>query len=184
MLQISFQGRNYHYNSGDGNLLEFLLKQNVNINFSCKKGVCHTCMLQELNGNVTAESQTGLGRDLRKNGYFLPCRCFPVSNMDIALPPERNSAFLPGKESYPLDADDITQHVQAVYPEPDEDLWEELEEGKLLGKILDDFYDAVYQDEKLSPFFVNSTKKRSKEKVYSFYRRIFSGEEVFFGDRP
>ena len=70
------------------------------------------------------------------------------------------------------------------YPEPDPEMWEALEYGKKLNRILKDFYEIVYQDPRLSPFFENSTKQRSIEKQFTFMRRLFSGEKVYFGDRP
>lgn len=70
------------------------------------------------------------------------------------------------------------------YPETSPELWHELGEGRLLKQILDEFYDRVYEDPIMSPYFQHFTKQRSKEKVYSFYRQIFTGEKVFFGDRP
>jgi NAD(P)H-flavin reductase/ferredoxin/truncated hemoglobin YjbI len=69
-------------------------------------------------------------------------------------------------------------------PAPDLELWAALEEGRLLGTILTDFYDRVYEDPRLSPFFHGITKQRSIEKQYLFLRQRFSGEKVYFGDRP
>lgn len=74
--------------------------------------------------------------------------------------------------------------AETPYPPPSPEIWEALEEGAKLTRILDEFYDAVYEDALLSPYFKNSTKQRAKEKVYSFYRRLFSGDKVYFGDRP
>ncbi len=76
------------------------------------------------------------------------------------------------------------QPQEMAYPPPDTELWQALGEGEILKRILDDFYDAVFEDPVMSPYFHNSTKTRAKEKVYSFYRRLFSGERVYFGDRP
>ena len=75
-------------------------------------------------------------------------------------------------------------HTEVEYPAPDLEIWEALEQGKKLNKILHDFYTIVYADERLSPFFKNVTKQRSIEKVYLFLRQIFTGEKVYFGDRP
>ncbi len=66
----------------------------------------------------------------------------------------------------------------------DNEMWHALEQGKKLKLILDDFYQQVYQDERLSGFFQNSTMKRSSEKQYLFMRQLFTGEKVYFGDRP
>ena len=86
------------------------------------------------------------------------------------------------------DTDESERHNEhpdeTPYPPPSPDLWRALEEGSKLKRILDEFYDAVYEDPIMLPYFHNSTKQRSKEKVYSFYRRLFSGERVYFGDRP
>lgn len=76
------------------------------------------------------------------------------------------------------------QSDEVPYPEPEPEIWKKLDDGKLLRRILDSFYDAVFEDPILSPYFANSTKQRAKEKVYSFYRRLFTGEKVYFGDRP
>ncbi|VAW58787.1 hypothetical protein MNBD_GAMMA08-1504 [hydrothermal vent metagenome] len=66
----------------------------------------------------------------------------------------------------------------------DDEMWHALGEGKKLKLILDDFYSQVYKDDKLSGFFQNSTQQRSSEKQYLFMRQIFTGEKVYFGDRP
>ena len=76
------------------------------------------------------------------------------------------------------------QYKEVEYPEPDMELWEALDHGKKLNKILDEFYTIVYEDARLSPFFQKITKQRSIEKVHLFLRQIFSGEKVYFGDRP
>lgn len=76
------------------------------------------------------------------------------------------------------------QYREVDYPQPDLEIWEALEKGKKLTPILDDFYTIVYDDPRLSPFFTKITKQRSIEKVYLFLRQIFTGEKVYFGDRP
>jgi truncated hemoglobin YjbI len=70
------------------------------------------------------------------------------------------------------------------YPAADAELWAALDQGKKLYAILDDFYTIVYDDPRLSPFFQRVTKQRSIEKVSLFLRQVFSGEKVYFGDRP
>jgi ferredoxin-NADP reductase len=75
-------------------------------------------------------------------------------------------------------------HVEVEYPAADPEIWQALEQGRKLYKILQDFYDIVYEDPRLSPFFQKVTRQRSIEKVYLFLRQVFSGEKVYFGDRP
>ncbi|MCP3687617.1 MAG: 2Fe-2S iron-sulfur cluster binding domain-containing protein [Gammaproteobacteria bacterium] len=69
-------------------------------------------------------------------------------------------------------------------PDPDPEMWKALEEGRLLNQILKSFYDRVFEDEMLSPYFHGVTKQRLIEKVYNFLYQIFTGEKVFFGERP
>lgn len=77
-----------------------------------------------------------------------------------------------------------SHHSETRYPEPDPELWEALDQGKKLNSILKDFYDIVYDDPYLSPYFHNTTKQRSVEKVSLFMRQLLSGEKVYIGDRP
>ncbi|MBV1874875.1 MAG: 2Fe-2S iron-sulfur cluster binding domain-containing protein [Gammaproteobacteria bacterium] len=70
------------------------------------------------------------------------------------------------------------------WPDPAPDVWEALDNGKLLTKILNDFYTLVFSDPKLAPFFKNLTVTRLVEKQYSFLYRLLTGERVYFGERP
>lgn len=67
---------------------------------------------------------------------------------------------------------------------PDPEMWAALKEGEVMAAILTDFYTRVFEDPVLSPYFTGVTKQRLVEKVYSFMRQIFTGEKLYFGDRP
>ncbi len=69
-------------------------------------------------------------------------------------------------------------------PEADPLLWTELEDGKKIRAILEDFYRQVYEDSRLAPFFTGSTMGRAIDKQYSFLRQLMTGEACYFGDRP
>lgn len=73
-------------------------------------------------------------------------------------------------------------HATALQPDPE--MWEALDEGRLLNRILRDFYMCVYEDERLAPFFDGVTMQRAIEKQFLFLRQLFTGEKVYFGDRP
>ncbi len=70
------------------------------------------------------------------------------------------------------------------YPDPDLELWKGLDEGRLLSKVLIDFYNHVYDDPLLFPFFEGVTKQRLIEKQYNFMCQVLTGEDVYFGERP
>lgn len=67
---------------------------------------------------------------------------------------------------------------------PDPEMWAALKEGEVMAAILNDFYTRVFEDPVLSPYFTGVTKQRLVEKVYSFMRQVFTGEKLYFGDRP
>ncbi|MDP2341831.1 MAG: group 1 truncated hemoglobin [Deltaproteobacteria bacterium] len=67
---------------------------------------------------------------------------------------------------------------------PNPALWAALEQGAGLRRILEDFYGRVYEDLLLAHFFHGVTKERAIDKQYSFLMEIFTGERVYFGDRP
>ena len=86
-------------------------------------------------------------------------------------------------DSDQMNAMEFVEEVSA-YPEPDAKVWDAVEHGDKLPAILDEFYTLVYDDIRLAPFFHGVTKKRAVEKQYSFLHQVFSGEKVYFGDRP
>ncbi len=67
---------------------------------------------------------------------------------------------------------------------PNPQLWKALERGTKLRKILVDFYAEVYRDERLEPFFHATTSEWAIDHQYAFLGAIFSGEPMYFGDRP
>lgn len=74
------------------------------------------------------------------------------------------------------------QKIDACKPDPE--LWDALRKGDGLTDILHDFYEVVYNDARLSPFFHNVTKSRAVEKQYDFLRDLITGSREFFGERP
>lgn len=64
------------------------------------------------------------------------------------------------------------------------ELWAALEHGPRLRSILTRFYSRVFVDPRLKPFFHGVTQERVVDKQYSFLAEIFSGQRMYFGDRP
>lgn len=69
-------------------------------------------------------------------------------------------------------------------PSPHLAIWQQLGEGKKVREVLIDFYDRVYADDKLAPFFASVTKTRLIEKQFSFMMYLFTRQHVHFGQRP
>jgi ferredoxin len=55
----------------DQTVLEALLSRGENVPYSCKTGMCLTCMMQCKGGAVPEESQNGIKGTLVEQGYFL-----------------------------------------------------------------------------------------------------------------
>lgn len=249
---------------GDESLLDACRRNAVAVPFSCLGGVCHTCLLRCVKGEVPADSQRGLPRDLRSKHYLLACQCHPDGPLELARPlgADRTTVCMlhdasvagayillrfeteqalacragqrltvtvgPGSmllaeitrcwpESFlvecllpvtdgqvlpdwllaselghrfevagPLDALDApgAGPTESSSPEPDPALWHELGDGLRVRAVLEDFYERVYRDDRLAPFFHNVTLSRAIDKQYSFLRQLMTGERVYFGDRP
>ena len=85
MVQIFFDDRSYECGPGE-TVLDALLREGANLSFSCKKGVCQSCLLKAVAGEVPPTAQEGLRDTLREQGYFLPCVCRPVTALKIGRP--------------------------------------------------------------------------------------------------
>jgi len=80
-------------------------------------------------------------------------------------------------------------HKRSGLLAPDPEMWEALSgpsegDGRGLWQILNRFYELVYADERLAPFFEGVTRQRAIEKQFSFLRSIFTGEKCYFGQHP
>ncbi len=71
----------------------------------------------------------------------------------------------------------------AAFP-PSPEMWAALDEGAMLTRILTDFYDRVFEDPRLAPFFYKVTKQRLIEKQFAFTRDLLLGKSDYFGERP
>lgn len=69
-------------------------------------------------------------------------------------------------------------------PEANLPIWRELGDGVKVREVLIDFYNRVYEDERLAPFFEGVSKTRLVEKQFSFMKYLFTREHVHFGQRP
>lgn len=69
-------------------VLDTLLRNGVGTPYSCKSGVCGSCLMRASAGNPPEASQVGLKDSWKLQGYFLPCVCRPESDLTIARPGE------------------------------------------------------------------------------------------------
>lgn len=90
-VRATFRGHRVEVRPGE-KLLDALLRSGVALPFSCRGGVCHTCMVRCVEGVVPRAAQRGLPAHLRTRNYLLPCQCVPES--DLVLEPRRGADML------------------------------------------------------------------------------------------
>ncbi len=84
MAQVEFEGRRYSLQPNE-TLLEALLRQGVALDYGCKAGVCHSCLLQATEGDMPQQARQGLTASQQQLGYFLPCCCQPALGASLKV---------------------------------------------------------------------------------------------------
>ena len=92
MPKIVFEGQEYQCEPGES-VLDCLTRQGVSVNYSCKAGVCQSCMMVCVDGEPTSASQVGIKETLKAQNHFLICSCVPETDMSVAVPDRAGRAF-------------------------------------------------------------------------------------------
>ena len=82
MPTIVFEEQSYACEEGES-VLDCLMRHGVLLPSSCQSGVCQTCMMHAVDGDIPEEAQKGLKDTLKVQGYFLACVCKPHEDMEI-----------------------------------------------------------------------------------------------------
>lgn len=85
MPVIYFAGKQYTLEEGE-NLLSGLLAQHASIPFSCRAGVCHSCLLKAEQGSVPDNSQLTLSPEQVQKRCFLACQSTVRSDLSLSIP--------------------------------------------------------------------------------------------------
>lgn len=92
MPTIEFEGGQYQSEPGES-VLDCLLRYGVSVNYSCKAGLCQSCMMVAVEGKPTTASQEGIRDTLKAQDYFLMCSCVPETDMTLAAPDRAGYSF-------------------------------------------------------------------------------------------
>ena len=82
---IRFDGRVYQIKSGE-TALNAMLMGGAQLPFSCRKGTCHSCMLEAVSGDPGPAAIAKLPENLREQNLFLPCMCDTPNQVEARLP--------------------------------------------------------------------------------------------------
>lgn len=176
MAEISLDEKKYKCMERE-TVLNALIRQNARVRFSCKKGVCKTCRLELVEGEVP-RAATRAFEHLDEN-YFLPCLSVIQNDIVIAYPRDYEFPEQPKALDY--------EHLEEANhdkPVPDLSLYHRVMRDDLLINVLTSFYEEVYNDELLSPYFAGIHKGSVIGKQYNFLIMLFSGVENYLGARP
>ena len=83
MYEISYDGGRYGTEDGE-TVLDTLLRHDVAVPYSCRKGSCLTCLLRLVDGDVSPAAVKNLKPTMVERGLFLACRCEPSGEMTVA----------------------------------------------------------------------------------------------------
>lgn len=98
MPTITF-GTNTFINQTDETVLDTLLRENQPVPYSCKRGICQSCLMRCLDKTPPASAQLHLKDTLQQRHYFLPCICVPQEDMTVALS-EQQDLFITATVQY------------------------------------------------------------------------------------
>jgi NAD(P)H-flavin reductase len=87
LATIRFEDQEFERNEGE-TVLDVLHNHDIPAPFSCRRGVCQSCMLKAVAGEVPERAQEGLASKLKEENYFLACLCWPKTDLEIEMPKE------------------------------------------------------------------------------------------------
>jgi NAD(P)H-flavin reductase/ferredoxin len=82
-VQLKFEGRSFELQGGES-VLECLDRHGAGVPSFCRSGVCQSCLVRAVAGNVPAAAQQGLKETWRTQGIFMACVCRPAGDMEVA----------------------------------------------------------------------------------------------------
>lgn len=92
MPKLLLDGQAYDRDEGE-TVLDTLLRHDVEISYSCKRGTCFTCLLRAPGATIPAMAQRGLRRTVCAEGYFLACGFRPTEDELVILRPREAEVY-------------------------------------------------------------------------------------------
>ena len=83
MARVVFQGSSYE--AGGQSVLDCLTARGHAVPSACRAGVCQSCLMRAVGGQVPVQAQNGLTPTMVARKLFLACQCFPTEQLEVAL---------------------------------------------------------------------------------------------------
>jgi NAD(P)H-flavin reductase/ferredoxin len=87
---LHYENQQVSISNGES-VLEALEREQFSIPYSCRAGICHSCMMQG-QGEIPTDAQQGLSTSQIAQNYFLACCCHPKQDLHLALRPKNDLA--------------------------------------------------------------------------------------------
>lgn len=94
----------------DESVLDALLRSGIPIAHGCRAGVCQSCLLRCIDGEIAPPAQAGLAATLRQQDAFLSCRCIPTGDLVVS----DSAPSLPRVKSRVLETDRIAPRILRI----------------------------------------------------------------------
>lgn len=84
-LKIEFRksGKTFEWDDNFENLLAFAEEKGISMDSTCRVGVCGTCKVKLISGEVFMEAEEGLDEEDRSNQMILACVATPQTDLVI-----------------------------------------------------------------------------------------------------
>ncbi|PAJ73015.1 hypothetical protein CJF42_18045 [Pseudoalteromonas sp. NBT06-2] len=83
MPKIFFDSKEIPIKIGQS-ILDAMIEFDCQPIYSCKKGVCQTCLLKSNDSQINS-AQLDIKDTLKAQGYFLACQCYPQENIKVSI---------------------------------------------------------------------------------------------------
>jgi len=85
MPSVTYLGNTYQCGSSE-TVLDVLLRNGLDVPYSCQEGFCHTCVMRALKGSPSSESQEDMTPEEKSKNDFLACKCKVQSDIEVGIP--------------------------------------------------------------------------------------------------
>lgn len=92
---MKYQGSDYDILDNE-TVLDVLLRNKLKVRYSCRTGICQSCILQMVKGNINPAAQKGLKAPAVALNQFLACKQAAIT-IDDVVDIDQNSLFSPAK---------------------------------------------------------------------------------------